>query len=55
MAVIGYLKGPGTLIKNNNNVYINNFSNSILATAGTGDILAGIIGGLVAQKIKKQK
>ena len=47
------LKGPGTLIKNNNNIYINNFSNSILATAGTGDILAGIIGGLVAQKIKE--
>ena len=47
------LKGPGTLIKNNNNIYINNFSNSILATAGTGDILAGIIGGLVAQKVKE--
>ena len=34
-------------------IYINNFSNSILATAGTGDILAGIIGGLVAQKVKE--
>ncbi len=45
------LKGPGTLIINKK-YYINNFSNSILASAGTGDVLAGIIGSLVAQKYK---
>ena len=45
------LKGPGTIIINNK-IYINNFANSILASAGTGDVLAGIIGSLVAQKHK---
>ena len=33
-------KGPGTLIINNK-IYVNYFSNSILASAGTGDVLAG--------------
>ncbi len=47
------LKGAGTLIVNRNKSYINNFANSILATAGTGDVLAGIIGGLVAQNLKE--
>ncbi len=46
------LKGAGTLIVNNK-IYVNDFSNSILATAGSGDVLAGIIGGLVAQKIQE--
>ena len=45
------LKGPGTLIINKK-IYVNNFANSILATAGSGDVLAGIIGGLVAQGCK---
>ena len=47
------LKGPGTLVIDNNNLYINNFSNSILASAGTGDVLAGIIGALIAQNSKQ--
>ena len=46
------LKGPGTLIQEKK-LYVNNFASSILSTAGTGDILAGIIGGLIAQKIKE--
>ena len=33
--------------------FINNFSNSILSTAGTGDILSGIVGGMLCQKIKE--
>ena len=33
-------------------IFINNFANSILASSGSGDVLAGIIGGLVAQKHK---
>ena len=31
-------------------MYVNPFADSILATAGSGDVLAGIIGGLLAQK-----
>ena len=46
------LKGPGTLVLNNK-IYVNNFANSILASAGSGDILAGIIGGLIAQNHKQ--
>ena len=33
-------------------IFINNFSNSILSTAGTGDVLSGIVGGMLRQKIK---
>ena len=43
------LKGAGTLV-GPNPMYVNPFADSILATAGSGDVLAGIIGGLVAQK-----
>ena len=32
-------------------IYINNHGNSALAKAGTGDVLAGIIAGLLAQKL----
>ncbi len=45
------LKGGGTLI-GPNPIYVNPYSDQILGTAGTGDVLAGIIGGLLAQKIE---
>ncbi len=45
------LKGPGTLI-GLKKIYVNDFANSILATGGTGDVLSGILGGLISQKIK---
>ncbi len=48
-SVIVY-KGNDTVIADNkNNVYLNNNAQISLATAGTGDILAGIIGGLLSQ------
>ena len=34
---------------NNFDIYINNYGNSALAKAGTGDVLAGMISGLLAQ------
>ncbi len=44
------LKGPGTLI-GPDPIFINPFANSILSTAGSGDVLAGIIAGLISQKV----
>ena len=46
------LKGPNTIIAfPNKKAMISSFTNPLLATAGTGDILAGLIAGLIAQKV----
>ncbi len=46
------LKGAATLILSPDEVmYLNHFPNSGMATAGSGDVLAGMIGGLLAQGI----
>lgn len=42
------LKGAGTLT-GPDPIYINPFANSALGTAGSGDVLAGILGALLAQ------
>ena len=48
--VIGILKGAGTIVANKNGDYfINTTGNPGLASSGTGDVLSGIIGSLVAQ------
>ena len=45
------LKGSGTVIANfDNSIVINTTGNPALATAGTGDILAGLCGSLLAQQ-----
>jgi len=43
------LKGAYTTITDGNDYYINPVANSALATAGSGDVLTGIITGLLAQ------
>ncbi|MGL5088193.1 MAG: NAD(P)H-hydrate dehydratase, partial [Cetobacterium sp.] len=44
------LKDHKTLIKDNNNLYINTTGNSVMATGGMGDVLAGMIGSFISQK-----
>ncbi|MBI3590558.1 MAG: NAD(P)H-hydrate dehydratase [Candidatus Melainabacteria bacterium] len=47
------LKGPGTIIATKDEkIYISPFGNAALAKGGTGDVLAGFIGGLVAQGLE---
>ena len=46
------LKTHRTIICDKNNMFINEHGNSALAKAGTGDVLAGIIAGLLAQKME---
>jgi len=43
------LKGAPTLIASNGKLYLNNTGTEALATAGTGDVLAGMIASLAAQ------
>lgn len=48
------LKGHHTLIATSADIFENETGNEILATAGTGDILAGIIGSFLAQGLSLQ-
>ena len=49
------LKGPGTIIgTKEGKIYISPFSNSALAKGGTGDVLAGFIGGLISQGLNPE-
>jgi ADP-dependent NAD(P)H-hydrate dehydratase len=52
LGCIVVLKGAGTVISDGINVHVNTTGNVALATAGTGDVLTGIIAGLIAQHFK---
>ncbi len=43
------LKGNKTVVINHSNIYINNTGNPGMASGGSGDVLSGIIGALIAQ------
>lgn len=43
------VKGRYSMVVSPNHVYISNVGNNALATAGSGDVLTGIIAGLIAQ------
>jgi NAD(P)H-hydrate epimerase len=45
------LKGAQTLIANEQNIFLNDMSNPAMASGGMGDVLAGMIAGLLAQHI----
>ena len=45
------LKGKGTVVTDGTRVYINTTGNSSLSKAGTGDVLSGIVGTLLAEKM----
>jgi hydroxyethylthiazole kinase-like uncharacterized protein yjeF len=45
------LKGEGTLVTDGHSLYTNPTGNPGMATGGTGDILTGIIAGLLAQRM----
>jgi ADP-dependent NAD(P)H-hydrate dehydratase / NAD(P)H-hydrate epimerase len=47
------LKGANTVVADRDGeTWISSFANAALASAGTGDVLAGLIGGLIAQGLK---
>lgn len=48
---VAILKGAGTLIADNARCAIADIGNPGMASGGMGDILSGIIGGLLAQKL----
>ena len=50
-STVTLLKGPCSIISDGNNTLINTTGNSALATAGSGDILSGIIAALLLRDI----
>ena len=45
------LKGAGTIVTNGDRMYINETGNAGMASGGTGDVLTGVIAGLIGQRM----
>ena len=48
---ITVLKGKDTIVTDGDEIYVNTTGNSALAKAGSGDVLTGIISGLLSQHV----
>jgi len=44
-------KGPKDIIADKEKIVINDTGNSLMTVGGSGDVLSGLIGGLIAQKM----
>ena len=53
--IITVLKGANTVVTNGKDIYINPTGNPGMATAGSGDVLTGIIASLIAQGLNPYK
>jgi ADP-dependent NAD(P)H-hydrate dehydratase len=53
MGCVVVLKGPGSVVSDGHRTWVCPMGNAVLATAGTGDVLAGVIAGLTAQFVAK--
>ncbi|WP_421969632.1 NAD(P)H-hydrate dehydratase [Pseudoalteromonas sp. SSDWG2] len=49
LKVTALLKGPGTIVYHEQNTFINSSGSEVLASAGMGDVLSGIIASFLAQ------
>jgi hydroxyethylthiazole kinase-like uncharacterized protein yjeF len=47
--VVLLLKGANVIISSNEKIYVNSFGNATLSKGGSGDVLSGLIGSLLAQ------
>ena len=50
--VVLLLKGANVIISSNEKLYVNSFGSSVLSKGGSGDVLSGLIGSLLAQGYK---
>ncbi len=50
--VVLLLKGANVIIAQNEKIYVNSFGSAVLSKGGSGDVLSGLIGSLLAQGYK---
>lgn len=52
---VAILKGAGSLIRSQDKIYLSNAGNPGMASGGMGDVLSGMIGGLLAQGLSLEQ